>query len=128
MTKDFTSASNMYAVAHSGFRTMASLAALIRASGFLSRQAVCISSYSGLPETQTGWSTRRQKSFSRDFLLSRNLFRLKIIQYHLEMNRQIFSHIWAAVGAQLAGRSLPISEYPGSNPTIGNFNKTLIYC
>ena len=29
--------------------------------------------------------------------------------------------IWAVVVAQLAARSLPIPEDPGSNPVIGNF-------
>ena len=42
----------MLPVAHSGLSEMASLAALIRASGLRSLHAVCISSYSGLPETQ----------------------------------------------------------------------------
>ena len=34
----------------------------------------------------------------------------------------------AVVVAQLAERLLPISEDPGSNPVIGNFYWTLIYC
>ena len=35
---------------------------------------------------------------------------------------------WAVVVAQLAERSLPISEDPGSNPVIGDFCWAFIYC
>ena len=39
-----------------------------------------------------------------------------------------FAVTWAVVVAQLAARSLPIPEDPGSNPVIGNFYWTFIYC
>ena len=43
----------------------------------------------------------------------------------LKNTREVWSH-WAVVVAQLAARSLPKPEDPGSNPVIGNFYWTII--